>query len=93
MESQYDLLVCKGNVHGYLMTNIDYTNKEYVKFTMYDFIEDILKEASKDMNGLFPWPTGNKIFKVNHESIHLSEVHADFFCIMTAQLLLECKIV
>lgn len=25
--------------------DIDYSNDRYVKFTMYDFIEDVLKEA------------------------------------------------
>ena len=62
-----ELLVCKGKVHDYLGINIDYRNKEYVKFIMYDFIEDILKEARKDINGLFPWPAGNKLFEVNQE--------------------------
>ena len=39
------LLVCKGKVHNYSGINIDYTNKKYVKFTIYEFIKDILKEA------------------------------------------------
>ena len=72
-----ELLVCKGKVHDYLGINIDYTNKEYVKFIMYDFIKYILKEVRKDMNGLLPWLAGDKLFEVNHESPRLSEVDAD----------------
>ena len=36
------LTVCKGKVHNYLSVNIDYSNKDYVKFTMYNFIDDLL---------------------------------------------------
>ena len=42
----------KGKVHDYLGINIDYSNKNYVKLRMYEFIEDMLKEAREDMNGL-----------------------------------------
>ena len=38
-------------VHDYLGINIDYSNNCYVKFTTYNFIEDVLKEAREDMNG------------------------------------------
>ena len=40
-----ELAVTKGKVHDYLGINIDYSNKEYVKFTMYNFLEDVLSEA------------------------------------------------
>ena len=33
-----ELTVCKGKVHDYLGINTDYSNNDYVKFTMYDFI-------------------------------------------------------
>lgn len=50
-----NLSVYKGNIHNYLSINIDYTNNNSVKFTVYDFIEDVLKEARDDMNVLSPW--------------------------------------
>ena len=46
-----ELAVTKGKVHDYLGINIDYSNNEYVKFTMYNFLEDVLSEAQPDMNG------------------------------------------
>lgn len=46
-----ELAVNKGKVHDYLGINIDYSNNNYVKFTMYDFLEDVLEEIREDMNG------------------------------------------
>ena len=66
-------------------------NREYVKFTMYDFIEDIVNEARKDINRLSPWLAGDKIFEVNQESPCLSEVDADYFHRITELLLFACK--
>lgn len=60
------LTICKGKVHDYLGINIDYSNDRYVKFTMYEFIEDILKEARVDINGSYPWPADSKFFDVDH---------------------------
>ena len=85
------LTVCKGKVHNYLGINIDYSNADYVKFTMYDFIDDVLKEARNDMNGTLPWPADNKLFNMNCNSPRLSTEDADYFHRMTAQLLFACK--
>ena len=70
---------------------IDYSNEDYVKFTMYNFIEDVLKEAKDDMNRLLPWPADSKLFTVDWESPRLSAEDADYFHIMTARLLFACK--
>ena len=40
-----ELAVTKGKVHDYLGINIDYSNDNYMKFTMYDFLEDVLSES------------------------------------------------
>ena len=45
-----ELAVTKGKVHDYLGINIDYSSNEHVKFTMYNFLEDVLSEARPDMN-------------------------------------------
>ena len=55
------LAVNKGKVHDYLGINIDYTNSDYVKFTMYDFLEDVLEEARSDMKGTSKWPANSKL--------------------------------
>ena len=81
-----ELNVCKGKFHDYLGINIDYSNDEYVKFTMYDFIEDVLKEARDDMNRLSPWTLDNKLFNVDCKLPRLSEQDADYFHRMTTRL-------
>ena len=40
-----ELVANKGNIHDYLGINIDYSNSNYVKFTMYNFLEDVLEET------------------------------------------------
>ena len=85
------LNVCKGKVNDYLGINIDYSNADYDKFTMYDFIEDVLKEARDDMDRLFPWPTDSKLYNIDRKWPRLSTEDADYFHKMTARLLFTCK--
>ena len=85
------LTVCKDKVHDYLGVNIDYSNADYVKFTMYEFIEDVIKEARKDMNGTLPWPTDSKLFNMDRKSPCLSTEDANYFDRMTTWLLFTCK--
>lgn len=59
------MIVNKGKVHDYLGINIDYSNNNYVKFTMYNFIEDVLDKARPDMNGRSKWPANSKFFDLN----------------------------
>ena len=85
------LTICRGKVHDYLGVNIDYSNKHYIKFTMYDFIEDVLKEAREDMNGLSPWPADNKLFNMDNKLPQLNEKDANYFHRMTTRLLFAYK--
>ena len=41
-----------GQVHEYLGLTIDFSNPKEVKFTMYDYLEDILDESKGDMKGV-----------------------------------------
>ena len=36
-----------GKVHEYVGMNLDWSNDSYIKITMYDFLEDILKEVDE----------------------------------------------
>ena len=42
-----------------------------VSFTMYDYIEDILKEAANDMNGTAVTNASDNLFKVNKAAARL----------------------
>ena len=74
-----ELAVNKGKVHDYLGINIDYSNNNYVKFTMYDFLEDVLEEARDNMNGTSKWPANSKLFEVDKESPKLNVRDQDYF--------------
>ena len=67
-----ELAVTKGKIHDYIGINIDYSNNKYVKFTMYNFLEDVLSEAQPDMNGQSKWPANAKLFNVDTTSTKLS---------------------
>ena len=81
----------KGNVHDYLGITIIYSNKDYVKFTMYNFLEDVLNEAHPDMNGRSKWPATNKLFNTDTTSTKLATRDQDYFHCMVARLLFVAK--
>jgi hypothetical protein len=78
-------------IHDYLGITIDYSEKEKVKFMMYDYLEDILNEMPDDMNGTAPTPASNNLFDVDEESPSLNEKESDFFHRTTARLLFAAK--
>ena len=86
-----ELIIHKGKVHDYLGINIDYTRKDYVKFTMYNFIEDVLKEAVEDMNSTAVTPASNNMFEIDNKSDPLDHDNADYFHQMTARVLFVSK--
>jgi hypothetical protein len=55
------------HVHDYLGITIDYTELGKVKFTMYDYLEDILCEKPDDMNGTAPTPASDHLFETEDD--------------------------
>ena len=88
-----ELLVTRGTVHDYLGLKIDYTNGNYVKFTMYDYLEDILKEADEkgDMKGTAVTPANDNLFTVDESSPKLSEKQAKYFHPVMTRFLFVAK--
>jgi hypothetical protein len=80
-----------GMIHDYLGITIDYSEKGKVKFTMYDYLEDILEEMPDDMNGTAPTPASDNLFDADEDSPQLNEKEADFFHRTTARLLFAAK--
>jgi hypothetical protein len=78
-------------IHDYLNITINYSEKEKVKFTMYDYLEDILNEMPDDMNGTAPTPASNNLFEVDEESPALHDKESYFFHRTTARLLFAAK--
>jgi hypothetical protein len=85
------LAATTGMIHDYLGITIDYSEKEKVKFTMYDYLEDIIDEMPDDMKGTAPTPASDNLFDVDTESPPLNEKESDFFHRTTARLLFAAK--
>jgi hypothetical protein len=85
------LAATTGMIHDYLGITIDYSEMNKVKFTMYDYLEDILDEMPDDMNGTAPTPASGNMFEVDEDSIALNEKESDFFHRTTARLLFAAK--
>jgi hypothetical protein len=80
-----------GHVHDYLGIIIDYSEMDKVKFTMYNYLEDILDEMPDDMNGTAPTPASDRLFDVDEDSPQLNKKDSDFFHRTTARLLFAAK--
>jgi hypothetical protein len=89
--SKKPLAATIGNVHDYLGLTIDYSKKNNVIFTMYDYLEDILESMPEDMNGTSPTPASDNLFDVDDDSPSLNEKESDFFHRSTARLLFAAK--
>ena len=68
-----------GNIHEYLGMQIDLSEDQEVKITMYPYLEDILSEMPSNMDRLSPWPADKDIFVVDENLELLNTEQADFF--------------
>ena len=62
-----------------------------VKFTVYDYLEDLLLEASDEMDGTNVTPGAQNLFHVDEDSPNLDDKTADFFHRMVARFLYAAK--
>jgi hypothetical protein len=85
------LAATTGLIHDYLGITIDYSESDKLKFTMYDYLEDILDEMPDNMNGTAPTPASANLFDVDEDSALLNEKQSDFFHRTTARLLFAAK--
>jgi hypothetical protein len=85
------LAATTGDIHDYLGLTIDYSEKGKVKFTMYDYLEDIVEGMPGDMNGTSPTPASDNLFDIDEGSPALNEKETDFFHRTTARLLFAAK--
>ena len=74
----------KGKIHDYLGMTIDWTAKRRVKFTMYDFLEDILIDAPPEFDGEDVTPATNRMFIVDENIPLLPFDKAEYFHSTTA---------
>ena len=87
------LTVTRGKVHEYLGMTLDFTERGKVKFTMIDYIENMLADLPSDMDGEAVTPAANHLFEVNENTaeMQLDPETADLFHHFVAKLLFLCK--
>jgi hypothetical protein len=85
------LTASTGMIHDYLGITINYDERNRVKFTMFDYFEDILSEMPTDMEGAARTPAQDDLFTVDESSPLLNEKDADFYHPTTARLLFAAK--
>ena len=87
------LSVMETKVQNYIGILINYNRKDCVTFTMYEYLEDILKEENErsDMNGLAVTPVSDDIFTIDEASPKLSDKKSDYFHCVTASFLFAAK--
>jgi hypothetical protein len=85
------LSATRGEVHDYLGITINYDEPRKVKFTMIDYLEDILSEMPSDMSGTAKTPARDNLFTIDDSSPLLNVKDADFYHRTTARLLFAAK--
>ena len=70
---------------------IDFSSKDKVIFTMYEYINSILDTLPDDMKGFSATPARQHLFKVNDECAKLDVATSELFHHYTAQLLFLAK--
>jgi hypothetical protein len=85
------LTASTGLIHEYLGITINFDERHKVKFTMFDYLEDILSEMPSDMEGIARTPAQDNLFTIDEQSPLLSDKDADFYHRTTARLLFAAK--
>jgi hypothetical protein len=70
---------------------IDYSEENVGKFTMYDYLKDILAESPDDMKGMAVTPAHSKLFQVDQEREKLNPKTVNWFHRTVARLLFASK--
>jgi hypothetical protein len=90
--SKMDLPVQQGKIHDYLGIQINFSEDQKVKLTMYYYIEELIKEMPVELiKGSGVTPAANHLFLVNPECPRLNDVDAALYHHLTAKLLYLSK--
>ena len=82
----------KGLVHEYLGITIDYSVPHKVVCTTFDYLEDVIVEASEDLkNRRSYYPGNDSLMKVDEDALKLPTNDADLFHRHVARLLFASK--
>jgi hypothetical protein len=85
------LTALTGLIHDYLGITIYFNERHKVKFTMFDYLEDILSEMPSVMEGVARTPSQDDLFTIDEQSPLLNEKDANFYHRTTTRLLFAAK--
>jgi hypothetical protein len=85
------LTASTGLIHDYLGITINFNERHKVKFTMIDYLKDILSEMPGDMEGVARTLAQDDLFTIDDQYPLLNGRDADFCHCMTAHLLFAAK--
>jgi hypothetical protein len=85
------LTVSRGKVHVYLGMTIDFSTDGKVRFSMINYLEEILDELPPEMDGDSTTPAASFLFDVDEDCEKLEAEASEFFHHNTAKLLFICK--
>ena len=71
----------------YLGMTLDYTTRNIVKISMYEYVDKMLTELPTDMNGAAKTPAARHLFSVNPETKKLPKATSQVFHHLVAKLL------
>ena len=76
-----------GKILKYLGMTLDYSSKNKLKISMYEYVDKLLTEFPTDMNGAAKTPVANHLFNVNPNAKKLPKTTAQLFHHLMAKLL------
>jgi hypothetical protein len=86
------MTITRGKIHDYLGMKIDYSDRGKVKITMNEYINDMLNELPRDIDGVAASPASNHLFRTNNKDpTLLSAEEGEMFHHNVAKLLFLCK--
>ena len=85
------ITITRGKIHDYLGMTLDYTEPGKVMIKMLDYVEKMLADLPKEMDGHAPTPAGNHLFTVDEDQDKVDEERAQFFHTYVAKTLFLCK--
>jgi hypothetical protein len=90
--SKMDLPVWRGKIHDYLGIQVNFSEDQKVKLTMYDYIEELINKTPVElMKGSGVTPAANNLFLVNPGCDKLNQVDAALYHHLTTKLLYLSK--
>jgi hypothetical protein len=85
------LTMNRGRLHDYLGMTLDYSEPGHIKLNMVDYVDKILAEIPKDMDGTATSPAAEYLFKIVDGVAALDDTTSEFFHATVAKLLFLCK--